>query len=328
MQDAVRALEAAIAASSGVLVCGEAGSGRELFARAVHCGSGRRDEVAAEAILRRCMREVPGDRPFVSVDCAQRDGLEERLFGASAGFDDRPGTALDRIRAGSALHAALGGTLVLRQLPEMPLRLQVRLGRLLREGDVTVCEPGGAERLQQVAVRPVATSDLPDDELAPELRRRVAQAVIVVPPLRSRREDIPVLVRLLLADLCAAAGIPVKTVSNQALALLAALPWRGNVRELETLLRHLVRQVSGRHLRLAHVLAQVRLDGRADAPLYHGTLREAREQFERDYVRAVLDQHRGRMAEAAQALGLQRTNLYRKVRRLAVRRESPRPHLS
>jgi DNA-binding NtrC family response regulator len=327
MQDAVRALDAAMAGSSGVLLCGEPGSGRELFARAIHCGTGRRDELSTEGLLRRCMRETPGGRPFVSVDCAQREDLEVRLFGLIAD-SARQGTEPDRIRAGCALHAALGGTLLLRQLPEMPLRLQVRLGRVLREGDVIVSENGGTERIQQVAIRPLATADHPDDELAPELRRRIAQSVIAVPPLRSRREDIPVLVRLRLVDLCAAAGVPVKTASNQALALLAALRWRGNVRELDMLLRHLVRQVRGRHVRVAHVLAHVRLDGRSEAPFYHGTLREAREQFERDYVKAVLEQHRGRMAEAAQALGLQRTNLYRKVRQLAVRRESLRPHLS
>ena len=326
MQDALRSLEAALAGPSGVLVCGEPGSGRDLFARAIHCGTEGRDQATAEALLRRCMREIPAVRPLVRVDCAQREGLEERLFGTAA--DIPHDTAPDRVRAGSALHTALGGTLVLRRLPEMPMRLQVRLGRLMRQGELVVCDPGGPERAHHVAIRPVATADLPDDEIAPELHRRVAQVVIAVPPLRSRREDIPALVRLTLADMCAAAGIPGKTVSNQALALLAALPWRGNVRELETLLRHLMRQVPGRHVRLAHVLAHVRLDGRAEAPRYRGTLREAREQFERDYVSAVLEQHRGRMAEAAQALGVQRTNLYRKVRQLAVRRESPRAHLS
>jgi DNA-binding NtrC family response regulator len=327
MQDALRGLEAAIAAPEGVLLCGEPGSGRELFAKAIHSGTGRREDGTTEALLRRCMREAPNGRPFVTVECTQREALEERLFGTAASAGG--GSAmLDRVRAGCSLHTAFGGTLVLRQLPEMPPRLQLRLARILRDGEVLVRDADGADHAQQVAVRPVATADLADDEMTPELRKRVAQVVITVPPLRARREDIPVLVRLLLADLCAAAGIPAKTASNQALALLAALPWRGNVRELEMLLRRLVPKVAGRHVRLSHVLAHVRLDGRSDAPLYNGTLREAREQFERDYVRAVLEQHRGRMADAAQALGLQRTNLYRKVRQLSVRRESPRLQLS
>jgi two-component system nitrogen regulation response regulator NtrX len=148
-----------------------------------------------------------------------------------------------------------------------------------------------------------------------------------VPSLRNRREDIPGLVRCLLTDLCAAANVKAKIPSSQAIDLLAALPWRGNVGELEALLRRLVGKVSGRQIRLADVLAHVRLEGHTSSPVYSGTLKEAREEFERDYVAAVLDQHRGRMAEAARVLGLQRTNLYRKVRQLSVRRRSGR-HLS
>ena len=86
------------------------------------------------------------------------------------------------------------------------------------------------------------------------------------------------------------------------------------------LLRRLAVKVPSRQIRLADVLAHVRLDAQPAAAVYGGTLREARESFERDYVAAVLDQHRGRMAEAARALGLQRTNLYRKVRQLSVQR--------
>jgi DNA-binding NtrC family response regulator len=280
-----------------------------------------------EALLRRAMRELPNGRPFVVVDCGQRDVIEERLFGAAA----PPGetSSLERIGEGSAVHAALGGTLVLRLLPEMPARLQLRLARILRDGEVVVGTAAGGWRVEQVAFRPIATSESADgDGLVPELCRRMSQHVLVVPPLRARREDIPGLVRLLLVDVCAAAGTAPKTASSQAVDLLIALPWRGNLGELETLLRRLVRTVPGRHVRLADVLAHVRLDGQLGAAPYHGTLREARAQFEREYVAAVLDQHRGRMSDAARALGLQRTNLYRKVRQLAVRRGSLARHVS
>lgn len=327
MQDALRALEAALDTTGGVLVCGEAGSGRDLFARAIHAGSALPEYGSAEALLRRSMRDAGSGRPFVVVDCGQREALEERLFGIDAPAGDAAAT-LERIGAGCALHAGFGGTVVFRQLPEMPARLQQRLARILRDGEVIVVDDAARETVQQVAVRPVATADHADDEhLAPELQKRISQTVIAVPPLRARREDIPGLVRVLLADICAAAGIPAKTVSNQAVDLLAALPWRGNVGELEMLLRRLVRKTPGRRIRLSHVLAHVRLDGGSGAPAYTGTLREAREQFEREYVKAVLDAHRGRMADAAQALGLQRTNLYRKVRQLAVRRGSIGRHV-
>jgi DNA-binding NtrC family response regulator len=148
--------------------------------------------------------------------------------------------------------------------------------------------------------------------------------VISVPPLRQRREDVPGLVRLLLRGIATRSGMRPVDVTDQALDLLTALPWKGNLTELELLLRRLAARAPGRRIRLADVLAHVRLDGQPAAG-YGGTLREARESFERDYVAAVLDQHRGRMAEAARALGLQRTNLYRKVRQLSVRRRVKRP---
>jgi DNA-binding NtrC family response regulator len=321
MQDALRGLEAALDSTGGVLLCGEAGSGRDLFAKAIHLGSGDQ-EGSTEGLLRRSMRDEGNGRPFVVVDCGHREALDVRLFG----LEPPPGecgASLERIHAGCVLHAGFGGTIVFRQLSEMPARLQLRLARILRDGEVRVIDEAGCERVQQVAVRPIATAGHQDGEdLVPELQKRMAQTVIAVPSLRSRREDIPGLVRALLADICAAAGIPVKTASSQAVDLLAALPWRGNVGELEMLLRRLARKTSGRRIRLTHVLAHVRIDGHSGGPSYTGTLKQAREQFERDYVKAVLDEHRGRMAEAAQALGLQRTNLYRKVRQLSVRRGS------
>jgi DNA-binding NtrC family response regulator len=226
----------------------------------------------------------------------------------------------------------------------MPPRLQQRLAAILQRGEVSVVRPDGEEILLDLAVRTVATCDPEADATVHAgLLSRVAQVRIAVPPLRQRREDIPGLVRLLLLGLCEAAHQPRVVISRQALALLVALPWRGNLRELHDLLRSVVRVAPGRQLRLADVLACVTLDGEASAPGYSGTLREAREAFERDYVAAVLTRHRGRMAEAAKALGLQRTNLYRKVRQLSLPRRIPgrlsptryteidapaRPHLS
>jgi DNA-binding NtrC family response regulator len=327
MQDAIRGLEAAIDGTGGVLLCGEPGSGRELFARAIHQAIEHRHG-SVESLLRRSMQEKPNGRPFVVVDCANREALEERLFGLSR--SNEPAVSdLERISEGCAIHAGLGGTLVLRQLPEMPMRMQARLARLLRAGEIWVKQPNGTESMSQVTFRPIATAERHGgSELLPDLETRVSQAIITVPPLRSRREDIPGLVRCVVADLCAAAQIGTKVPSNQAVALLTALPWRGNISELEALLRTLVARVPGRHIRLADVLAHIRLDGQVATPLYRGTLKEAREQFERDYVAAALELHRGRMAEVARALGLQRTNLYRKLRQLSLTRRELRGQLS
>ena len=328
MQDAMRGLESAIGSSGGVLLCGEPGSGRELFARAIHHAGGQPAAGTLEELLRRSMRQAPNGRPFVTIDCADRESLEQRLFG-TARLPDPPAQDLEIIAEGSALHSGIGGTVVLRQIPEMPPRMQARLARILRDGEVRLKRQSGEEILSQAAFRPLGTAERHDgDALVPDLHKRLAHAVIAVPPLRARREDIPGLVRCLVADHCAALTAAPKVTSRQAIDLLAALPWRGNVTELDALLRTLVHKVPGRHIRLADVLAHVRLDGQAATAGYSGTLKEARERFERDYVAAVLDQHRGRMAEAARALGLQRTNLYRKVRQLSVRRGAFGRHLS
>jgi len=324
MQDALRELEAAVGSLGGVLLCGEPGSGRDLFARAIHHAGMRPLDGPIENLLRRAMREPLQGRPFVPVDCGDRESLEERLFGRlHPGSHDQG--ALDSIDEGCALQTGFGGTLYLRQLTDMPPRIQNRLARILRDGEVFVHARSGLDRIHQVAVRLIATTERQDpSDLASDLQLRVSRAVISVPPLRARREDIPGLVRCLASDLALTAGLAPKAVSTQAIDLLSALPWRGNVSELEALLRRLVAKVPGRQIRLSDVLAHVRLDGQPTAAMYGGTLKEARESFERDYVAAVLEQHRGRMGEAAKALGLQRTNLYRKVRQLSVRRRSGR----
>jgi two-component system nitrogen regulation response regulator NtrX len=324
MQDALRGLGAAIAGSGGVLLCGEPGSGRELFARAIHHAAGSADPGGLEELLRRSMHTAVNGRPFVTIDCGDRESLEQRVFGTSRAADPAS-QALERIREGSALHAGAGGTVVFRQIAEMPPRMQQRLARILRDGEAWLERHTGEELVAQVALRPMGTAERQDGEaLAADLHKRIAHAVIAVPPLRARREDIPGLVRCLLADACASAPVEPKTVSRQAVDLLAALPWRGNVTELDALLRTLAHRVAARQIRLSDVLAHVRLDGHVATAMYGGTLKEARERFEREYVAAVLEQHRGRMAEAARALGLQRTNLYRKVRQLSVRRSAGR----
>jgi two-component system nitrogen regulation response regulator NtrX len=267
------------------------------------------------------------DRPFIRIDSADRPGLEERLFGLVAiGPDDEHGE-LERLNQVSSIASAHGGTLYIRHLPEMPRRLQLRLARLLRQGEARLLSDQGETR-SEIAIRVVASAEkVLDGDIVPDLLRRLHIA-IDVPPLRERRDDVPALVKCLLADLCVAAEQPPKAASRQAVELLCALPWPGNVGELEALLRVLVSHVPGRHIRLAHVLEYVRLDGRPAIASYTGTLKEARERFERDYVAAVLDRHRGRMAEAARTLGLQRTNLYRKVRQLAVARRPRRRQVS
>ncbi len=138
--------------------------------------------------------------------------------------------------------------------------------------------------------------------------------------LRRRREDIPLLAVHFLRDLCERHKIPVKSFSRSALTLLAALPWQGNSGELLALLETLVRSVRRSVIQLDDLLEHASLDGIAARIDSGVTLRDAKARFERECITAVLMRHHGRVGEAAKALGIQRTNLYRKVRQLNVAR--------
>jgi len=321
MKVVVEAIRAAAASDAGVLVCGEPGAGRQLVARQVHALSAR------------------AAGPFVRLDCAEDggEGLEARLFGAAihprdSGTPVLPSLAPspqplapDRIGAESLLHQARGGTLFLADLVELPDRLQARLARVLRDGEVFV---GDAPAPTGLRVRAVVSADpgwdgaVEEGHVRADLGKRVAGARIDVPPLRDRREDIPLLAAGLLREECEARRTPVKEVDPAALALLAALPWRGNGRELRALMATLAVHVPGTRIRLEDVLGYVRLDGPARTFVASGTLRDARARFEREYISAVLEHHRGRIGEAARELGIQRTNLYRKMRSLRLSRPS------
>jgi DNA-binding NtrC family response regulator len=163
-------------------------------------------------------------------------------------------------------------------------------------------------------------TEVGDGRVRDDLYRRVSVTRIDVPSLRKRREDIPAIANYVLRQICAAKELPARSFSRSALSLLCALPWRGQVTELRRLLETVAAGPAGRSVALDELLAHIRLD--ADSVMFFdgGTLRQARARFEHEYIKTVLDQHRGRISEAAKALGIQRTNLYRKMRSLSVSR--------
>jgi len=151
-----------------------------------------------------------------------------------------------------------------------------------------------------------------------DLYRRLSSTRIDLPPLRDRAEDVPALATRLLDDICDAHGVARRSFTQAALALMGALTWPGNVGELRTALERVVTDAREDMLQIEHLLPALQLR-RAPAPFAPaGNLREARLRFERDYIAAVLQHHGWRMADAAQALGIQRPNLYRKARQLGI----------
>jgi len=314
MRDVLPLIARAATMRAGVLVRGEDGTGRQLVGRAIHAA------------------ESPGGGSFVVVDCAGCDGdqLDMALFGTRArgGGGDLATRGLERVSQSSRLRGASGGTLYLQNVGEASTRTQARLARVLRDREALLLESGEAVSLD---VRPMAGVDpgfdaaLQDGRVRDDLFRRLSIIRIDLPPLRSRREDIPALANYFVREICASLGVPPKTLSRPALALISALPWRGNAVELRTLLEHVVTPLAGgRAIGLEDVLAHVRLDGGAVVYASGGTLRQARARFEREYIAAVLEQHQGRISEAAKVLGIQRTNLYRKIRSLRVARDRRR----
>lgn len=277
----------------GVLVVGERGTGREMIARAIHLHGPRRD------------------RPFMKLVCPDATSVE---------FDQLLNNG-----------APPGATVYLEDLEELPVDLQVRLESRVRRLALTQNAGNAAEAASSAdepgAARFVAGVQPPIDDLVNrgDVRGSLVDAVSVVrielPPLRHRAEDVPLLATHFLKDACRRADMPAKTFSRSALTLLAALPWPGNAGELRSLTERLAVLVPRGVVLLEDVLANVNLGGSAAVGRVRGSLKDAREEFERAHVTAVLQHHHGRMGSAARELGIERTNLYRKIKQLNIRWE-------
>lgn len=293
---------------AGVIVRGEPGTGRQVVARAIH-------------------EQQSKTARFIAIDCAALgpDELERELFGAAVSRESvgpQPQTPdLEHVSRASVLHDALGGTCYLRNVIAAPARVQVRLARALCQHSAMLVETGEPIVMD---VRPVAGVDPNFDQavregrLRHDLYRRLSAIRIEMPPLRQRREDIPALANCFLRSFCAGRKVSPKTFSRPALSLIATLPWRGNAPELREVIETLADASVAESISLDEVLAGVRIDGGSVAFATRGTLRQAHMQFEREYIATVLERHRGSVSEAARALGIQRTNLYRKLRHLRI----------
>jgi two-component system, NtrC family, nitrogen regulation response regulator NtrX len=298
----IRALREQIALAAPtmgrVLIHGENGSGKELVARAIHALSAR------------------AERACVEVNCAAipEELIESELFGHERGAFTG---ALARRRGRFEL--ADGGTLFLDEVGDMSLKTQAKVLRALEEQSFE--RIGGKETLK-VDVRVIAASNrdltalIAAGQFRDDLYYRLNVIPIEVPPLRERREDIPLLVDHFLELFCAENGKRLKRVSAEALAYFVGHDWPGNVRELRNMVERLVIMAPGDTIAPDDLPAPVR--PRSDAPagpdVGERTLREARENFERAYILAELRAHDWNMTRTAERLGIERSHLYRKVR--------------
>ena len=305
---ALRQQLALMAGTNGrVLIYGESGTGKELVAHALHALSPR------------------ADHAFVEVNCAAipEELIESELFGHSKGSF----TSAHESKTGK-FHKADGGSIFLDEIGDMSLRTQAKVLRALEEQRF---EPVGAHESIQVDVRVIAATNKNLEEeiergnFREDLFYRLNVIPFHVPPLRDRSEDVPVLADHFLREFTTAYGRKPKELTPQAYQILQDHHWPGNVRELKNLIERIVIlnpqvRVDARHIPLAGTRRSS-----AERPMDRfGSLQEVREAVEREYILKKLDETNGNVTRTAELLGLERSNLYRKMKTLGIGPAEPR----
>jgi two-component system NtrC family response regulator len=298
-----------------VLITGETGTGKELVAQALHQADATRQG------------------PLVAVNCAAlpEQLLESELFGHERGAF----TGADRRKLGR-FEMAHGGTLLLDEIGDMPAGIQAKLLRALQDG--TFERVGGTETLKvDVRVLAATNADLErgveNGTFRHDLYYRLNVVSIDLPPLRDRAEDIPLLVDHFL-DRLRARGYPDRTFGRETMARLSRYEWPGNVRELEHLVEQLVVTAPGPVVEpeaLPPHIVSTRdepflLDFDWRRP-FHEIAEELTERIERNYLKLVLEAHRGRIDRCAEQAGLSRRSISEKLRRYGIDKADFKPHL-
>jgi Nif-specific regulatory protein len=315
MASVFRLMESAATSQIPVLIEGETGTGKELVGRGIHRASAR------------------AEGPFVAVNCAALPEalLESELFGHRRGaftgaIQDRPGL----------FQTAHGGTLFLDEIGEMPAAMQAKLLRVLQEGEVMAV---GDTKPRKIDVRVVSATnrdletEVEQGNFRQDLYFRVATFPIGLPPLRERREDVPLLAERVLLASAKRHGKRILGFTTEVLAAFERFAWPGNVRELENEIERAVALArDGHEIGLEHLSAKLTrgtpagvasTGGGSPVPVaaltVDGPLREARDAFEIVYIRKALEQHSGNVTRTAQALGLSRVMLQKKMKEYGLR---------
>ncbi len=285
-----------------VLILGENGTGKELVARTIHQLSRRRTG------------------PFVEVNCAAipEELIESELFGHVRGaftgsVADKPGR----------FEQASGGTIFLDEVGDMSLKTQAKVLRVLQEQVME--RVGGTHRIKvDVRVLAATNKELPSEIRAGRFREdlffRLNVIPIFVPPLRERAEDVPVLAEHFMAVMAAEYGRRPKRIQPEAMARLQHYHWPGNVRELRNTIERLIIMAADDAI-TARDLAFLGREGGAmpeAAPALTTTLADARDRFEKEYILRALSAAHGNMSRTAELLGVERSNLYKKMKAFGI----------
>ncbi len=295
---------AKIAAKTGsrVLLVGESGTGKELFAQAIHNESPRRAG------------------PFVAVSCAAvpRELIEAELFGYREG-------AFTGARRGGQMgkfELADGGTLFLDEISSMPLEMQAKLLRVLQEGEVMRL---GDERPRRVDVRVIAAAntDLMEEvrhrNFREDLYFRLNVVEIFIPPLRERKEDLPLLVEHILARTSAQLNRGTIRISKEAMGVMMAYSWPGNVRELENCLERASILCEGDLVQSQHLPRQLLMVRQKD--LWERQQEKPLHEWEEQIIAQTLEKCQGNISLCARRLGVSRSTLHRRMKEMGMRKK-------
>jgi DNA-binding NtrC family response regulator len=295
-----RLIDAAAAYDSSVLIFGESGSGKELVARQIHQRGARRD------------------RPFVAINCAAipETLIESELFGFRKGAF----TGAERNKPG-LFEVADGGTLFLDEINNAPMALQAKLLRVLQDGSFY---PTGATEPVHVDVRVIAASNRPLPELVEkgefreDLFYRLSVMEINIPPLRERREDIALLAYYFLNKHATRLGKHIAGVSTAVLGALMRYDWPGNVRELENIIQRMIILTESDHIDASVLPSRL-----SEEKIPHGRTLDylppqSLDEVEAYFIRKTLRETRGDRALAAEILGIDKSTLWRKVKRYGI----------
>jgi two-component system response regulator HydG len=295
MQSVYQVLRRVSPTTINVLIEGESGTGKELLARAIHLNSPRRTA------------------PFIPVNCAglSETLLESELFGHVKGAFT--GAASDRK---GLFEVADKGTLFLDEIGDMPLPMQAKLLRVLEDN---VIVPVGSTNRVKVDVRVISATNhdlirlIEEKKFRQDLYFRIKGVAVAVPPLRARREDIPLLAAAFLEEACDDLGLPQLTISQPAMAALVACDWPGNVRQLKNAIRTMAVMCDGNSIELRDIPPELRPARRlagSSLPPEGATLGD----LERNAIAETLVRVQGNREKAAKILGIGERTLYRKIK--------------